>query len=112
MAKGKYDETSICPVRSFHAGQSAQSGTRDSEVLGRKRHLSAGLEKNRGRKKFILHDGPPYANGDIHLGHTLNKILKDIIVKQHAMLAMILLMYRLGHSRITDRTAGHQSPGH
>lgn len=34
-----------------------------------------------GREKFILHDGPPYANGDIHLGHAVNKILKDIIVK-------------------------------
>ena len=32
-------------------------------------------------KKFILHDGPPYANGDIHLGHAVNKILKDMIVK-------------------------------
>ena len=37
-----------------------------------------------GRPKFILHDGPPYANGDIHLGHTLNKVLKDIIVKYHS----------------------------
>src|SRR5665648_1249109 len=34
-----------------------------------------------GRPKFILHDGPPYANGDIHLGHAINKILKDIVVK-------------------------------
>jgi isoleucyl-tRNA synthetase len=34
-----------------------------------------------GRRKFILHDGPPYANGDIHIGHAVNKILKDIIVK-------------------------------
>ena len=35
----------------------------------------------KGQKKFILHDGPPYANGNIHLGHALNKILKDIVVK-------------------------------
>ncbi|MDN5346834.1 MAG: isoleucyl-tRNA synthetase [Clostridia bacterium] len=42
-------------------------------------------EATKGRPKFILHDGPPYANGDIHLGHTLNKILKDIIVKYHSM---------------------------
>ncbi|REL34761.1 isoleucine--tRNA ligase [Thalassotalea euphylliae] len=35
----------------------------------------------KGKKSFILHDGPPYANGDIHLGHSVNKILKDIIVK-------------------------------
>lgn len=43
------------------------------------------LEKNRGKESFILHDGPPYANGDIHLGHTLNKVLKDIVVRYHLM---------------------------
>jgi isoleucyl-tRNA synthetase len=39
--------------------------------------------KRAGRETFTLHDGPPYANGDIHIGHALNKILKDIIVKYH-----------------------------
>ncbi|MDD3839351.1 MAG: isoleucine--tRNA ligase [Clostridia bacterium] len=43
------------------------------------------VQKNEGKEKFILHDGPPYANGDIHLGHTLNKILKDIIIKYKTM---------------------------
>ncbi|MBQ1500984.1 MAG: class I tRNA ligase family protein, partial [Firmicutes bacterium] len=43
------------------------------------------LEKNAGKPKFILHDGPPYANGDIHLGHALNKVLKDMIVKYKSM---------------------------
>jgi isoleucyl-tRNA synthetase len=43
------------------------------------------LEANQGKSKFILHDGPPYANGNIHLGHALNKILKDVIVKYKAM---------------------------
>ncbi len=38
-----------------------------------------------GRPKFILHDGPPYANGDIHIGHAVNKILKDIIVKTRTL---------------------------
>ncbi|KVX03861.1 isoleucine--tRNA ligase [Alcaligenes faecalis] len=38
-----------------------------------------------GRPKFILHDGPPYANGDIHIGHAVNKVLKDIIVKSRNM---------------------------
>ena len=38
-----------------------------------------------GAKKFVLHDGPPYANGDIHIGHAVNKILKDIIVKSKTM---------------------------
>jgi len=42
-------------------------------------------EVSRGRPRFVLHDGPPYANGDIHLGHALNKILKDIIVKSKVM---------------------------
>ena len=39
----------------------------------------------RGRPRFILHDGPPYANGDIHIGHAVNKILKDIIVKSRTL---------------------------
>ncbi|MCH9716544.1 MAG: class I tRNA ligase family protein, partial [Gammaproteobacteria bacterium] len=39
----------------------------------------------RGEKQFILHDGPPYANGHLHAGHALNKILKDIIVKSKTM---------------------------
>jgi isoleucyl-tRNA synthetase len=41
--------------------------------------------RTKGRPKFILHDGPPYANGDIHIGHALNKILKDIIVRYKSM---------------------------
>ncbi len=40
----------------------------------------------KGREKFVLHDGPPYANGDIHIGHSLNKILKDVIVRAHQMM--------------------------
>ncbi|MGF1681090.1 isoleucine--tRNA ligase [Photobacterium minamisatsumaniensis] len=39
----------------------------------------------KGKKSFILHDGPPYANGDIHIGHALNKILKDIIIKSKTL---------------------------
>ena len=41
--------------------------------------------EGKGRKKFVLHDGPPYANGDIHIGHAVNKILKDIIVKSKTL---------------------------
>ena len=40
---------------------------------------------SKGKEKFVLHDGPPYANGDIHMGTALNKILKDLIVKFHQM---------------------------
>lgn len=43
------------------------------------------IEASQGKKKFILHDGPPYANGNIHLGHALNKILKDMVVKYRSM---------------------------
>ena len=42
-------------------------------------------EERRGREQFVLHDGPPYANGSIHIGHALNKILKDIIVKSKSL---------------------------
>ena len=42
-------------------------------------------QARKGRKKYILHDGPPYANGDIHLGHAVNKVLKDIVVKSRTM---------------------------
>ena len=43
------------------------------------------LEKNAGKPSYVLHDGPPYANGNIHIGHALNKILKDFIVKYKNM---------------------------
>ncbi|MBZ9649712.1 isoleucine--tRNA ligase [Sphingobium sp. 3R8] len=43
-------------------------------------------EKRAGRERFILHDGPPYANGDIHMGHAMNKVLKDIIVRSQSLL--------------------------
>ncbi|MFZ0486250.1 MAG: class I tRNA ligase family protein, partial [Arenicellales bacterium] len=42
-------------------------------------------EEGSGREKFILHDGPPYANGVIHIGHAVNKVLKDIIVKSRTL---------------------------
>tara|TARA_B110000263_G_scaffold40313_2_gene32035 strand:+ start:695 stop:3604 length:2910 start_codon:yes stop_codon:yes gene_type:complete len=44
------------------------------------------LRKRTGRKQFILHDGPPYANGNLHIGHALNKILKDMVVRSQQML--------------------------
>ena len=61
---------------------------REPEILEfwNKINLYQELRNNRkGKEKFILHDGPPYANGNIHMGTALNKILKDIIVKFHQM---------------------------
>ena len=43
-------------------------------------------EQNKDKPKWILHDGPPYANGNIHMGHAVNKILKDVVVKSYSML--------------------------
>ncbi|WGI36639.1 isoleucine--tRNA ligase [Mesomycoplasma lagogenitalium] len=43
------------------------------------------VNKNKGKKQYVLHDGPPYANGDLHLGHALNKTIKDIIVRYKMM---------------------------
>ena len=43
-------------------------------------------EQRAGRERFLLHDGPPYANGDIHMGHAMNKILKDIVVRSQTLM--------------------------
>ncbi len=62
--------------------------TREPEILKLWKNINLydELRKSRkGKEKFVLHDGPPYANGNIHMGTALNKILKDIIVKFHQM---------------------------
>ncbi len=61
---------------------------REPEILGyweRVDVYAAGLAARAGRPRYVLHDGPPYANGRIHLGHALNKIIKDVIVKYKGM---------------------------
>ncbi|MCL2698359.1 MAG: isoleucine--tRNA ligase [Oscillospiraceae bacterium] len=61
---------------------------REPQMLGKweaERSYYKLTRKNKAKPKYILHDGPPYANGDIHMGHALNKILKDIIIKFKAM---------------------------
>ena len=66
----------------------ANLSIREPEILEfwKKINLYKELRNSRiGKEKFILHDGPPYANGNIHMGTALNKILKDIIVKFHQM---------------------------
>ncbi len=62
---------------------------REPETLARweKMDLYArSREAARGREKFVLHDGPPYANGHLHIGHALNKTIKDMIVRSHQMM--------------------------
>jgi isoleucyl-tRNA synthetase len=55
------------------------------ELWARQRVYERIREVSAGRKTFVLHDGPPYANGPLHLGHVVNKVLKDIVVKSHTM---------------------------
>ena len=74
------------PKTSF--SMKANLPTREPEILEfwKKINLYKELRESRkGSEKFVLHDGPPYANGNIHMGTALNKILKDIIVKFHQM---------------------------
>ena len=52
--------------------------------------------ESRGRPKFVLHDGPPYANGNLHIGHALNKILKDLVTRTQQMLGKDATTCRAG----------------
>jgi isoleucyl-tRNA synthetase len=66
----------------------ANLAQREPEILARwekDKLYQAICAHRKGSAKFVLHDGPPYANGHIHIGHALNKILKDVIVKYRAM---------------------------
>ena len=86
-AKKDYRDTVFLPKTDFPMRGSLP--VKEPELLARWKEL--GLynllrEQSRGRKKYILHDGPPFANGHIHLGHALNKILKDVINRTHQML--------------------------
>ncbi|HET9715490.1 MAG TPA: isoleucine--tRNA ligase [Pseudolabrys sp.] len=82
-----YSETLFLPQTEFP--MRAGLPQREPEILAR--WEKAGLYRQlraaaKGREKFILHDGPPYANGNIHIGHALNKILKDVVTRSQQML--------------------------
>jgi isoleucyl-tRNA synthetase len=81
-----YKDTLNLPKTSFP--MKANLAQREPEILRRweSTRIYDGIkEASRGREKFILHDGPPYANGHIHIGTAMNKILKDMIVKSKFM---------------------------
>ncbi len=81
-----YKATLNLPATSF--AMKANLAQREPEMLKRwqQDNLYARIRAARaGRPQFILHDGPPYANGDIHIGHAVNKILKDIIIKSKTL---------------------------
>ena len=82
----EYKNTIITPKTSFP--MKAGLPNREPGMLENWEKLDvyqAMLEKNKDCKPFVLHDGPPFSNGDIHMGHALNKTLKDFIVRSHAM---------------------------
>src|SRR5215207_5071564 len=82
-----YSETLFLPQTSFP--MRAGLPQKEPEMLARWQRLDLYRrlrEAARGRAKFILHDGPPYANGNIHLGTALNKILKDVVTRSQQML--------------------------
>ena len=60
------------------------------------------LERNQDNTPFILHDGPPYANGNIHIGHALNKISKDIIVRYKNMAGLHAIYSGVGYAWFAD----------
>ena len=82
-----WSETLLLPKTEFPM----RAGLPELEPKLLKRWSEIGLyeqmrAEGRGKPKFVLHDGPPYANGNIHIGHALNKILKDLVVKSQTML--------------------------
>lgn len=86
-SEGRYKETLNLPTTRFP--MRGNLPTREPEYIKywEKIDLFAKQrEQFKGRKKYVLHDGPPYANGNIHLGHAVNKILKDIINKSRSQL--------------------------
>jgi isoleucyl-tRNA synthetase len=87
MSETDYSKTLFLPQTDFP--MRAGLPQREPELLARWRKIGlyARLrEVAGGRAKFVLHDGPPYANGPIHIGHALNKILKDVVTRSQQML--------------------------
>ena len=81
-----YKDTINLPSTAFP--MKANLANREPQMLKdwEERGLYARIQEHtEGRPLFILHDGPPYANGDIHIGHAVNKILKDIVIKSRLL---------------------------
>lgn len=88
MSKESYKDTVLLPQTTFPM----KAGLTENEPLRLARWEADGLyekitarRKAAGAPKFVLHDGPPFANGDVHMGTALNKILKDLIIKSRVM---------------------------
>ena len=107
--KNDYRSTLNITLSDNDAGAFPQRGnlpTREPEIQARWDELNVykkSLEKPAPKGKFILHDGPPYSNGNIHLGHALNKIAKDITTRyKHDAGLSGAVCAGLGQSRDAD----------
>ncbi len=82
-----YKESLLMPQTNFQMrGNLPENEKKQREIWENMDLYQKMLKKNEGNPTFILHDGPPYANGSIHLGHSLNKVLKDFITRSRLML--------------------------
>ena len=83
----EYKDTIFLPKTSFEMRANLpQKEPKILEEWDKQKIFKQLREKSKGREKFVLHDGPPYANGHIHMGTALNKILKDVIVRTQQMI--------------------------
>ena len=89
-----YRDTVFLPKTPF--SMRANLPQREPETLARWERLDLYRrlrDASKGKEKFILHDGPPYANGHLHMGTALNKILKDVINRNQQMLGKLSLIH-------------------
>ena len=81
-----YKETLLMPKTDFPMrGGLPKKEPQIQEKWDADNQYQKALAKNKGNQTYILHDGPPYANGNLHMGHALNKIIKDFIVRYKTM---------------------------
>ncbi|KAL3211748.1 hypothetical protein MRX96_008447 [Rhipicephalus microplus] len=89
----------VCVFTAFPSESQARKGPENDEKIAKhacfEDHYAWQRENNTG-PDFILHDGPPYANGDTHLGHAVNKILKDITIRYRSLKATACTLCRAG----------------
>jgi isoleucyl-tRNA synthetase len=85
--KNAYKDTLNLPKTSFPMRANLAQNEPQSQKRWKKQNIYEQiLKKNEGNEPFVFHDGPPYANGSIHVGHLLNKVLKDIVVRSQNLL--------------------------
>jgi isoleucyl-tRNA synthetase len=82
---GKYKDTVNLPKTNFDMRANAIKREPEIQKFWEENNIYSQLAQNNPGELFILHDGPPYANGQLHIGHALNKILKDIINRYHLL---------------------------